>query len=123
MIVATSVPRWVATSNTSPVCGSTQPKACRPSSRCAELETGRNSVMPWTTPRIAAMSSGDTRPEDRYRALTLRAEAFLAPPVRDVPVRDVPGDDDADDPTAAAGGAAAPVPARLIMIAIAAAMK
>src|SRR5688500_14035983 len=44
----------MATSNGRPNFSPSQPKNARARMRCAELETGRNSVRPWTTPRSAA---------------------------------------------------------------------
>ena len=74
MSAAASVPRWVATSKTRPNGSSPHPTSARPSSRWAELEIGRNSVIPWTAPRSAAMTSDmvDTRTGTRYEALALR---------------------------------------------------
>src|SRR5687767_9750319 len=111
MKTATSVPRWVATSNTRPKGSSPQPRAARPSSRWAELDTGRNSVIPWTAPRRAAMRR-DMGATDaaraprwrsagwptgvRYRAPAFRGVLFLgaAPADRETEAEDaaaVPG--------------------------------
>src|SRR5664279_2167443 len=52
---ATSVPRWSITLNASEVMnGSVQPSRCGTMTRWPELETGRNSVSPWTMPMISA---------------------------------------------------------------------
>ena len=54
--MASSVPTCSATSNASPNSGASHPKKARARIRCAELETGRNSVSPWTIPSSAAAS-------------------------------------------------------------------
>jgi hypothetical protein len=51
---ARSVPMWIATSNGRPNFCASKPKNTRARIRCAELDTGRNSVSPWTTPSSAA---------------------------------------------------------------------
>src|SRR5207245_2128683 len=54
MRTAISVPTWQATSKARPNLSPSKPKNSRARIRWAELDTGRNSVSPCTTPRIAA---------------------------------------------------------------------
>ncbi len=49
---AASVPSWVTAVNAAP--GSSQPRKAGTIRRCPVLETGRNSVRPWTMPRTMA---------------------------------------------------------------------
>ncbi len=49
---ASMVPSWMTAVNAAP--GSCQPASFGTMSRCAELEIGRNSVSPWTMPRMTA---------------------------------------------------------------------
>ena len=82
-MTATSVPTWSATSKAQPEASSTsQPKKARARIRCAELETGRNSVSPWMTPSSAATSSVTTAAPayDARRRVGLRALRGAAPP-------------------------------------------
>ena len=51
---ANSVPTWQAASNAIPNRPGSQPKNARARIRCPELDTGRNSVSPCTTPSSAA---------------------------------------------------------------------
>src|SRR5438874_4045294 len=48
-------PSWIIVVNTPP--GSSKPSRRLPISRCAVDDTGRNSVTPWMTPRMAALAS------------------------------------------------------------------
>ena len=76
--MATSVPACSATSKASPNAPSStfQPKKARASTRCAELDTGRNSVSPCTTPSSAAASQSTNGYEARRSRLpVLRAGA------------------------------------------------
>ena len=73
--MAVSVPTWHATSKGRPNRSEFQPKNVRASIRCAELDTGRNSVSPCTTPSSAASSSSPTQ-GSRQETRTLR------PPLR-----------------------------------------
>ena len=53
--MAASVPTWSATSKARPKsAGTSQPKNARARMRCAELDTGRNSVSPCTMPSSTA---------------------------------------------------------------------
>ena len=52
MRTAAIVPSWTTAVNAAP--GSSQPKNAGTMRRCAVLETGRNSVSPWTIPRTMA---------------------------------------------------------------------
>src|SRR5690242_3763046 len=75
MTTAINVPTWHATSNERPNLSPSKPKKARARMRCAELETGRNSVRPWTTPRITAWArlgmNQLSRRKARARALTV----------------------------------------------------
>ena len=72
---ASSVPTWQATSNARPNWSDSHPKTSRARRRCAELETGRNSVSPWMTPRSAAWRTV-TRGCDRSGRLRLAARSL-----------------------------------------------
>ena len=52
MSTAAIVPSWITAVNAAP--GSSQPMKAGTIRRCAVLETGRNSVRPWTIPRTMA---------------------------------------------------------------------
>src|SRR3954447_836886 len=53
------VPSWMTAVNAAP--GSDHPASFGTMSRCAELEIGRNSVSPWTMPRMVACSTSMVR--------------------------------------------------------------
>ena len=58
---ASIVPSWMTAVKSAP--GSSQPTKAGTMRRWAVLETGRNSVSPWTIPRMMA-SNHDTKIED-----------------------------------------------------------
>src|SRR5580765_3307074 len=74
--MAASVPTWQATSKGRPNCSASQPKKALARIRWAELDTGRNSVSPWTMPSSAAWRSSTARACLAYDTRTLR------PPLR-----------------------------------------
>ncbi len=74
---ASRVPTWHATSNAIPKRPGSHPKNARARIRCPELETGRNSVSPCTTPSSAAASRSTAKNYTVLRALVVRAFACL----------------------------------------------
>ena len=79
---ASRVPMWHATSNDSPNLSPSKPKNARARIRCAVLETGRNSVRPWTMPRSAAWITKRERSAASASAAAAAAQALPSTPAR-----------------------------------------
>src|SRR4029453_2702555 len=77
MSTAASVPSWVTAVNDAP--DTMSKKIADVIRRCADEETGRNSVRPWTTPRTMASTQVIATLRCARRSDDPRCWAFLSP--------------------------------------------